>query len=159
MGLLDKVKDFLDDGKINGSVNSGEKPEPKQAAPAAQPAPKPVQQQKPAEETLPPDRPISVTFGSPSPVPYRSEDRSVFLRYAGTAEVVPLKEGYTLSNLGTIVRSNLVSLMNVALANASAKGIAIEKLPAHFRDIEQEVLLGFEKDDLKLINVRLVNIA
>jgi hypothetical protein len=62
MGLLDKVKDFLDDGKINGSTDK-----PKEAAVSPAPAPEAVKAPQ-AEETKPAGAPAN-----PDPDKYAME--------------------------------------------------------------------------------------
>ena len=124
MGLFDKVKDFLDDGKINGSTNKPEQTQPAQQVQPEQPVQPENDSVARAEEqvrhlnelkaqagidTNPPantadDRTIeagetvTIDVGFDSPVPYADKD-NVPVRFSlkGTVEVemVGYKEKYS----------------------------------------------------------------
>ncbi|MBR1740130.1 MAG: hypothetical protein IJ737_07545 [Ruminococcus sp.] len=170
MGFLDKVKDFLDDGKINGSaakpsdnVTAAAENAMKKAQAAPKPAasPAPAQKAAPApkeDKIIPAGTRIEIRFGSPSPVPYMAPDGSAFLRYAGSCTVGHKERDYPEKLLKEEVARRINMIMPPILAEYSAQQVTPEKLPACSRQICQKAEerlrdLGYDVENIRLVSL------
>ena len=155
MGFFDKVKDFLDDGKINGSTQ-----QPQQPVQAPQPQAQPVQTQTAVPNTLEVGRTIEAGFGTPYPVPYKEPDGNAsYIRASGNMKLLVKAEGFTAEMLNSAVAPMVSEEIIKELARCSADGIRSNQLHTHHLEMGENIVKNLELSSVEVQSFSFTNIA
>ena len=155
MGFFDKVKDFLDDGKINGSTQR-----PQQPAQAPQPQVQPVQTQTAVSNTLEVGRTIETRFGTPYPVPYKEPDGNVsYVSASGNMKLVIKAEGFTEEMLNSAVAPKVSEEIIKELARCSSDGIRSNQLHTHHLEMGENIVKNLGINSAEVQSISFTNIA
>ena len=157
MGFLDKVKDFLDDGKINGSTQ-----QPQQPVQASQNQPQQqVQQTQTAmPNTLEVGKTIFGKFGTPYPVAYKEPEGNIsYVRAAGSMTLVIKAEGLTEEMLSSTVTPMVSEELVKELARCSSNGIRSNQLHTHLREISENMVKNLDLSSVDVQNISFANIV
>ena len=148
MGFLDKVADFLDDGKLNDSADKTMFTDGKKKADELARAKMAAAEKSGNALSLSAE--ISVKFGTEPPIPYLSDGRSCFVKVAGDAVIVPLTEGLTKQFIETIVRTEFPQLIAQSLAGLAAQSVPPEQLSVHRQSMTDYVSQHFDSEQMKI---------
>ena len=158
MGFLDKVKDFLDDGKINGSTQQPQQPV---QAPQPQAQPQQVQQTQTAmPNTLEVGKTIFGKFGTPYPVAYKEPEGNVsYVRASGSMTLVIKAEGLTEEMLSSTITPMVSEELIKELARCSSNGIRSNQLHTHLREISENVVKNLDLSSVEVQSLSFANIV
>ncbi|MBO5577034.1 MAG: hypothetical protein J5956_12160 [Ruminococcus sp.] len=154
MGFLDKVKDFLDDGKINGSTQ-----QPQQAQ-QTQPVQAPQPQEQPAQNTLEVGKTIFGKFGTPYPVAYKEPEGNVsYVRATGSMTLVIKAGGLTEEMLSNTITPMVSEELIKELARCSSNGIRSNQLHTHLREISENMVKNLDLSSVEVQSISFANIV
>ena len=157
MGFLDKVKDFLDDGKLNGST---QQPQQAQQTQPVQPVQAPQPQEQPAQNTLEVGRTIVAGFGTPYPVPYKEPDGSVsYIRASGKMTLVVKAGGLTEEMLTNEVAPMVSQELIKELTRCSSDSIRSNQLHSHHREMGENIAKNVVLSSAELQSISFANIV
>lgn len=165
MGFLDKVKDFLDDGKINGStqqpqqVNYQPPVQPVQAS-QNQPQQQVQQTQTAMPNTLEVGKTIFGKFGTPYPVAYKEPEGDVsYVRATGSMALVIKAEGLTEEMLSKTITPMVSEELVKELVRCSSNGIRSNQLHTHLREISENVVKNLDLSSVEVQSLSFANIV
>ena len=166
MGFFDKVKDFLDDGKINGST---QQPQQTNYQPPVQPVQppqeqpqqvQPTQTQTAVSNTLEVGTTITAKFGTPYPVPYKEPDGSVsYVRASGNMTLVIKAEGFTEEMLNNAVAPMVSEELIKELARRSSDGIRSNQLHMHHREMGANIANNLQLNSVEVRSISFASIV
>ncbi|MBQ1535783.1 MAG: hypothetical protein IIZ62_04030 [Ruminococcus sp.] len=165
MGFLDKVKDFLDDGKINGStqqpqqVNYQPPVQPVQAS-QNQPQQQVQQTQTAMPNTLEVGKTIFGKFGTPYPVAYKEPEGDVsYVRASGSMTLVIKAGGLTEEMLSSTITPMVSEELVKELARCSSNGIRSNQLHTHLREISENMVKNLDLSSVDVQSISFANIV
>ena len=165
MGFLDKVKDFLDDGKINGStqqpqqVNYQPPVQPVQAS-QNQPQQQVQQTQTAMPNTLEVGKTIFGKFGTPYPVAYKEPEGNVsYVRATGSMTLVIKAEGLTEEMLSNTITPMVSEELIKELVRCSSNGIRSNQLHTHLREISENMVKNLDLSSVDVQSISFANIV
>lgn len=164
MGFLDKVKDFLDDGKINGSTQQPQQVNyqpPVQPVQVSQNQPQQVQQTQTAmPNTLEVGKTIFGKFGTPYPVAYKEPEGDVsYVRATGSMTLIIKAEGLTEEMLSSTVTPMVSEELIKELARCSSNGIRSNQLHTHLRKISENMVKNLDLSSVDVQSISFANIV